>query len=226
MKTLFLYLQGFMQAWDDGAHFDIRRTRLEPTKSAVIGMLVSAMGKNGDELLWFVSENTRMGVRVDEPGVILYDFQAVRGSVRADGTVKQPDEKNANMITSRYYLCGAAFLVALQTENNDLFDELVAAATCPKRPIYLGRKNCVPSRPIFAGTGEYPTLADALSAYPLPETEMQNGKPVSYRCVVEIDNTNGVMLRDNHYRKSINLYAPRFVRDYYLIPTENNQKCI
>ncbi len=67
--------------------------------------------------------------------------------------------------TWRYYLCGASFLVAVQS-NDATVEELAQAVQFPAWQMFLGRKSCVPSRPLFDGVGNYDSLQSALEGYP------------------------------------------------------------
>ena len=49
MKTLLLRLVGPMQSWGTQSRYSIRDTNLEPSKSGVIGLIYSALGKKRAE---------------------------------------------------------------------------------------------------------------------------------------------------------------------------------
>ena len=63
--------------------------------------------------------------------------------------------------------------VALRLEPNgetpDL-DALELALQEPARPLFIGRKPCLPSAPLFAGFGDGDTALDALLAWPLAQS--------------------------------------------------------
>jgi CRISPR system Cascade subunit CasD len=67
MPTLLLRLAGPLQSWGSISKFDTRMTNSEPTKSGVIGMIASAMGRSRSES---VSDliSLRFGVRADQTG--------------------------------------------------------------------------------------------------------------------------------------------------------------
>jgi CRISPR system Cascade subunit CasD len=48
-------------------------------------------------------------------------------------------------------------------------DALADALQEPARPLFIGRKPCLPSAPLFAGSKEGDTALDALLAWPLAE---------------------------------------------------------
>jgi CRISPR system Cascade subunit CasD len=127
----------------------------------------------------------RFGVRVERPGSVIKDYQTVTdflssadGRFRCNGTETRPNLEKLRstpettpftVISPRYYLEDAAFLTALEEygEGQDLLVECAEALRKPRWPIYLGRKACVPTRPVLESlTSEYGGIDDALSRYP------------------------------------------------------------
>jgi len=182
---LLLRLEGPLQSWGTRSRWSRRDTGPEPTKSAIIGMLGCAAGirrpdwrANGEPVrtLEEWDRDLRFGVRVDRPGVIETDYHTVQGRHwQADGKMKtassvggaKPEramrEPPHTEVTWRDYLHDAAFVVALASSNQDLLQEVEVHLMKPKWPLYLGRKSCIPSRPILDRlTDEYPRLEDAL----------------------------------------------------------------
>ena len=156
MGTLLLRLTAPIQAWGDESKYDIRGTRNEPTKSGVIGLQAVSMGYRRDsEEIKIMAEKLRMGIRVDQPGIIIRDFHSARPpKYRKDGTLTYECDGSIIMdkapyITQRYYLCDACFLVGLECEEEEFLHDLSEALTAPVLPIYLGRRSCPPSLPIL-----------------------------------------------------------------------------
>lgn len=199
MKTLLLRFVGPMQSWGTQSRYAIRETNLEPSKSGVIGLIYSALGKkrNEEELDEFGKPslkriaNLRVGVRIDSPGTVLFDYHTVGGS--------PPHRKEkriylANGITSdkteisyRYYLSDAKFLVGLEGEDElvELLHEKIAK---PKQQIFLGRKSFVPSEPVWLEDGLcYEPLEGALRKFP-PLTKDKNQKELL--SVLETDSSD------------------------------------
>lgn len=86
-----------------------------------------------------------------------------------------PDVTPATIVSPRYYLEDASFLVALEEREgfDGLIDRCTAALTTPKWPIFLGRKACVPTRPVYDAAdqrpndgGAYNDIEDALTRHP------------------------------------------------------------
>ncbi len=166
---LVLRLEGALQAWGEISKWDFRDSADLPTKSGVIGLLGSALGlERGSPELVMLSDAVKLAVRADRRGVRTVDFQTVTGSPlrNAEGKPKT----GGNTIISRHaYLQDACFTVFLET-GDLLRERITAALQAPKWPLYLGRKNCVPSRPVFeAVTTLYASLEDAVRRYPAAE---------------------------------------------------------
>jgi CRISPR system Cascade subunit CasD len=200
-----------MQAWGERAHWSIRDTASEPTKSGVVGLLACALGWKEDEELRSLSQKIRIGIRCDKPGVRLVDFHTVGGGfdepmlLSADGKPKYiPSSKKPHIEPGqRAYLCDASFLVAIQSDEATIA-RLSEAILNPVWPYYLGRKSCPPSLPVFVDMADFGSLEDALK-YNQPK------QPV--RVVIECcsSETNAVRRRDEIDSHSCRTYFPRYV---------------
>lgn len=194
--------------------------------------------RRDNDRLRVLSEAVRMGVRVDRTGEMLVDYhttgggylragQEVKGTRYADepyvGGVLSTDapkksryqvkitEKSKTPetdVSKRVYLMDAAFLVALQSDDATLIDELAAAVQNPVWPYFLGRKACVPSVPVFAGTGSYPDLAVALRSLPLHERAV-----VPVRLLLETMIGQGTLRNDTIGVPARRIFWPRAVAD-------------
>ena len=160
MATLLLRFVGPMQSWGLQSRFDLRDTGLEPSKSGVVGLCAAALGRDRWESISDIA-SLKMGVRVDREGVLRYDYQTAQQVVRASGSGCQD-----TVLTRRFYLADAAFLVGLEGDK-DLLTSIHNALGNPVWPLFLGRKSYVPSEPIHLEDGlvEKP-LRIALSQYP------------------------------------------------------------
>ena len=99
--------------------------------------MASALGRKRDE------ENQdlyalHMGVRVDQSGESLEDFQMVHG-------IKQAD------LTRRFYLSDAVFLVGLEHPDQAFLEKIQLALENPAYPLFLGLRSCPPSFPLVLG---------------------------------------------------------------------------
>lgn len=136
---------GPMQSWGTRSRFQERDTEREPSKSGVIGMLCAALGRDRNEPVDDLAR-LKMAVRVDREGKLSKDFQTAQDVAVASGGTTQ------NMLSNRYYLSDAAFLVALEGAM-PLLEAIHAALKSPQWPFYLGRKSYVPSEPPYLPDG-------------------------------------------------------------------------
>jgi len=153
MSVLLMKLAGPLQSWGSSSRFARRGTEVAPTKSGVIGLLAAAKGIRRTEPLTELL-GLDFGVRLDQPGQILRDFQTARS---LDGRESAP-------LTYRFYLSDAAFLAAVSGERELLYG-LAEALDRPRFPLYLGRRSCPPVGPISLGVHD-DTLDDALTSWP------------------------------------------------------------
>lgn len=140
MATLLLHLAAPMQSWGLKSAFELRNTMPEPTKSGVLGLLCAALGRDRAEPIEDLVA-LKMGVRVDKPGTLQYDFQTALNVAKANGS--KPDTQ----LSQRAYLSDAEFFVGLEGDI-ELLTLLHQALLNPKWPIFLGRKSYLPSTPL------------------------------------------------------------------------------
>lgn len=216
-NTLFLRLEGPLQAWGERARWSVRDTSTEPTKSGVVGLLGCALGLTADEDLVVLSRGLRMGVRCDKEGVFLTDFHTIIGGVlSAEGKIKSD-----TVLSMRTYLCDASFLIALQGEP-ELIAQLALAVQRPVWPFYLGRRACVPSRPVFEGVGDHADLVTALREWPC----LENSQPgvEGLRAVLEVDGGGqGIQRRDETLSNRHRTFLPRYTLEQRVIPATGKE---
>lgn len=184
--VLLLRLEGPIQSWGTRSRWDVRDTGSEPTKSAVVGLIGCAMGLDrSNSELERLDRDLCFGVRIDSPGVISTDYHTVTGYHRTaagefkhrDGTAKSlakaQEHGESTIVSPREYLHDSAFLVGLvvkpqcRADSSGLLGHIEHCLWNPKWPLYLGRKSCVPSRPILDRLAhEYPDLESALRGEP------------------------------------------------------------
>jgi len=175
MATILLRLKGPMMSFGKECYFDTRYTERYPTKSAVTGLIASALGrKRGADISDIAS--MRFGVRIDAPGVVERDFcvtsmevgriSAFLGDKNKEGFSKNEIKEISDYcngyvvnrdknISYKEYLCDAAFLVGLESDDEELLCNIAYAIENPKFHIYLGRKCCPPEYPVLLKTKEH-----------------------------------------------------------------------
>jgi CRISPR system Cascade subunit CasD len=165
VSVLLLRLAGPLQSWGDSSRFVNRRTRTEPTKSGVIGLLAAAQGRRRTD-------------PVDQRGRIVRDFQTA---------IRWGERKNEPMpLSYRYYLADAVFLAAVSGDA-ELLRGLDEAVEAPHFPLYLGRRACPPSEGISLGVHDG-TLEDVLRTHEWQASEWyrrQQGRQVLLELVVD-----------------------------------------
>ena len=189
-KLLILRLEGPLQSWGKDSKWDFRDTDDLPTKSGIVGLLGCAMGEErGSNALVELAQSMNFAVRADRAGVRCVDFQTVTGAPLMSAFGK-PRSLGNTIITPHAYLQDACFTVFIET--TDYWRErIVDALKYPKWSVYLGRKNCVPSRPVLAcEDADYPTIVEALEQYPAASRATY---PMMYEC--ELHNNTTTSLR-------------------------------
>jgi CRISPR system Cascade subunit CasD len=168
MPTLLLRLVGPMQSWGTTSRFDQRDTGKEPSKSGVVGLLAAALGIDREN--WTNLEPLTclcMGVRHDRPGMARRDYQTA-GCATTDTIIKADGSPSKDGVVShRFYIADAAFLVALEGEDRALLQKIDAKLKNPVWPLALGRKSYLPSEPIWFKNGvQEAPLRDVLAQWP------------------------------------------------------------
>jgi CRISPR system Cascade subunit CasD len=172
-----------MQSWGTQSRFGMRDTGLEPSKSGIVGLLCAALGRpRAQPVADLVA--LRLAARVDREGAMAADFHTAKDVIRSDGS------GCANtVISSRYYLADADFLVGLEGEQK-LLEQLDAALRRPVWPLYFGRKSFVPGLPIA-----WPSASEAILDWnlralmeqtPWPRRNSYEKRPERLRCVSDI----------------------------------------
>lgn len=214
--TLLLRLQGPMQAWGSRSNNNHRDTELAPTKSAVIGLIAAALGRDRATDISDLA-SLRYGVRIDAPGVTLRDYHTVQNVLPRDLT------EHKSTITERMYRTDATYLVALEGPRTLLLT-IQEALRSPHWPLSLGRRACPPSAPIIIHDNEFQapsfnirSILDALSVFP-PLTRT-NGRPLQVLLEANPTEEYDTVIRDQPTGPIINrTFQPRFVQTHWVKP--------
>ena len=121
-----------------------------------------------------------MGVRVDRSGDKGWDYHTTGagfGILSAEGRIKTTASTGEfeTQLSRRQYLYDASFLVALQGPSI-VIEACADALEDPVWPVFLGRKSCVPSEPVFSGLGHFTDLSNALSSLPWQARPDERGR--------------------------------------------------
>lgn len=158
-----------------------RPTGLFPTLSMLTGLLANALGwrRTDTDRHQRLQERLRLAARIDRRGSLLRDYQSVdlgqpflldAGWTTRDRMEERSgaeQNKTGTHLRYRYYWadCRTTVAVALAPPDEPpTLDDLAAALRAPARPIFLGRKSCLPAGPILLGRQEADSLRGALEA--------------------------------------------------------------
>lgn len=173
MSILILRLEGPLQSWGEhSVYFEEGDTATMPTKSGIMGLLACALGISKEESaeIAALSDALTIGIRADRPGKILIDFQTTGAKRLQTANHKARGEKQSTICAHKQYLEDAAFTVAITSKDESLLKHIADALQHPSWSIFLGRKSCVPTRPVFEGFLDGDSLLDALKTVPaLPQ---------------------------------------------------------
>jgi len=153
-----------------------------PGASMLTGLLANALGWRREERdrLERLQGRLRFAARIDREGERLTDFQTAQlGKDDQGWTTRGAPEGRAGgaatyrspHIRRRDYDADKQVSVALHldpAEEAPTLDDLAAALRAPARPLFLGRKSCLPARPLLEGIVQADSLAEALPALAEP----------------------------------------------------------
>lgn len=186
-KHLVLVLEGTLAAY--GAEMVDARgpVRDWPGASLLTGLIANALGYRRSMGAEHAMLQSRLdfAVRIDRRGASLRDFQTVQLEKNDTGwtTRGAPEGRDGGAntyhsphIRERDYFADSLVTVALALRDAAMvptLETIGAALETPARPLFLGRKPCLPSRPIFGGFVEATdALAAVLAAPSGPEADL------------------------------------------------------
>ena len=188
MRHLILNLEAPLMAFGGETIDNLGVIRSFPAASMLTGLFANALGwrRVERERHQQLQDRIVFAARVDrEPagGVRMTDFQTAQLAANDRGwtTRGQPEGRaggantyNAPHLRYRDYYADMRVTVALRLEPAEVadgptLDDLAAALQEPKRPLFIGRKPCLPSAPLFGDSVEGDTALAALLAHPLAD---------------------------------------------------------
>lgn len=154
-----------------------------PALSMITGLIANALGwrREEDERHNDLQSRLRVGARKNRNSRRLTDFQTAQLGAKDKGwtTRGTPEGRRGGAGTYagphlryRDYHADLSMLVALRLEpasQSPILEDLAAALDRPARPLFIGRKPCLPTARIFAGWLEADNILHALQiASPSP----------------------------------------------------------
>ncbi len=187
MRHLILNLESPLMAFGGETIDNYGVIRWFPAASMLTGLLANSMGwrRVERERHQRLQDRLVFAARIDrEPygGLRITDFQTALLGAKDQGwtTRGQPEGRDggphtydAPHLRYRDYFADMRVTVALRLEPNTdepTLDRLAEALREPARPLFIGRKPCLPSTSLFRGIAEGDTALGALVACPLDET--------------------------------------------------------
>lgn len=180
LEALRLRLEGPLMSFGGVAVDSHRPTLPLPTSSMLTGLLANALGYDHRDhaLTQRLQERLRYAARRDRLGDTRVDYQTVdlglpwmndkhawttnrAIEVRKGGT----EARYGTHIRWRHYHVDAVFTVALalsEAEQAPTLDHLEQALRNPERPLFLGRKTCIPAAPLLLDRVQCPSLKEAV----------------------------------------------------------------
>jgi len=156
-----------------------------PTLSMLVGMLANALGwdRRDGARIEALQRRVRYAARIDRQGQILIDYQTVDLSAdwltpeKAGWTTlgqiarRRGASGEATHQRFRHYRADSVHSVALALtdETEPTLTVIERALREPARPLFIGRKCCLPAAPIVRGVVETPSLVAALASAPRVE---------------------------------------------------------
>ena len=159
-----------------------RPTWTFPGLSMVTGLLANALGySRADPRIHQLQQRIKFASRIDrhQPNLLpMREYQTATLQHRDSGWTTRgvperraggPKKYNTTHVMLLEFHTDMMVTLALRLEPHDqqpTLDQLEQALNYPKRPLFIGRKSCLPSRPIFTAWADAPTSLDAVLKAP------------------------------------------------------------
>ncbi len=159
MKLLTMTLQAPLMTFGVSGFSSIRETLHFPSRSAVIGIVASAMGirRNESRLVELhkkikVHSSMRKSVKVDR------EYNTVRvaknSQVTESSGLQYSQDVAGTLQIFRQLIHDNSFRVVLEVSDDTLADEIEQALLDPVFVPYIGQRSCVPTKPLIAAVSE------------------------------------------------------------------------
>lgn len=163
MNYIKLTLSGVLQYYADNNSIALRTTynsSITPTKSAVIGLIASALGlpRKSEESIDLYNELTAK-YKVINGGQLFEDFQTIKPLKSQSNYMNKFYTRNqfstvggsirdGQLIKRVQYLQDGSFEVYVGCEDSDLLHKIFDAIGNPAYALYFGKRSCIPNKPI------------------------------------------------------------------------------
>lgn len=163
MNYIKLTLSGVLQYYADNNSIALRTTynsSIAPTKSAVIGLIASALGlpRKSEQLTSLYNALTAK-YKIISSGQLFEDFQTIKPLKSQSHYMNKFYSRNqfntvgggvrdGQLIKNIQYLQDSEFEVYIGSNNDDLLRKIFEAIKNPEYALYFGKRSCVPNKPI------------------------------------------------------------------------------
>lgn len=201
-RFLLFQLAGPLASWGEIAVGGDRQSAAAPTRSAVLGILASALGvpRADEEAQRRLAGGYRVAVVTCDPGELLRDYHTAQvpsaSQTKGWPLVTRRDEIAAMewarrvkgtageaILSTRDYRADGRWIAAVTATAEAPYplEELEAALRRPRFVLYLGRKSCPPALPLEPQVVEAPTLIEALgrASFHTPDRLRGSRRPVA-----------------------------------------------
>jgi CRISPR system Cascade subunit CasD len=194
---LVFQLYGVLASWGDIAVGEHRPSQGHPSKSAITGLLAAALGidREDDAMHTKLGQHYGVAVCVQSAGEMLRDYHTIqvpggkreyasrRDELRLPGMNLKTGKSNLETILSqRDYRTDALYQISIWSTDDSgpyTLGELQKALQQPQFNLYLGRKSCPLSLPLYPVILPSMTLKQAFNDYPDDKAEDWTGNLVS-----------------------------------------------
>jgi len=175
MKEYLVFrLYGPMASWGQAAVGGDRPTGVQPTRSALLGLLGAALGIKRDEeqrLSW-LHRSVLVAVKQCAPSSLVRDYHTTQVPSHRNKIVHRTrknelsENKLNTILSSRDYRCDGLWVVAVRSAPSAEYSlaQLRSALLEPVYALSLGRKSCPPALPLAPKIVECENLKSALDA--------------------------------------------------------------
>jgi len=185
-------LHSSMASWGDTAVGGVRPSHRYPTKSAVLGLVAAALGIRREEetRLLTLQDEVGFATRVDNEGVLLIDYHTTqvpsRANLKNNPHSTRRDEllipELNTILSTREYYCDALYTIVLWQQDNATSFSLIDIKKALLQPVfvlYLGRKSCPLSFPVYPASISAENIEQALTLAD-EELAVKEGNFLSY----------------------------------------------
>lgn len=198
MDYLVIQLQAQLSSWGDPAVSGHRGSAEFPGQSALLGLLGAALGLDRADEQAHASLQDSLGfaVAVLDTGSLLRDYQTAqvppenklkgRPHVTRRHELSVPKHDLSTILSTRDYRQNSAYLVAVCIRQGVApaysLQALADALKKPKYVLYLGRKSCAPSAPLWPQVLAAETAAEAFAKF---KTAHEQARQLNGKAVIE-----------------------------------------